>query len=80
MMMNSHKIMIYIKWESSRKGTFFQPENIDIFLISASNARAPEKAPFFSQKVLIFFLFLHENIRCGYSLEVSHRGTSNEYP
>ena len=27
----------------------------------------------------IFFLFLHANICCGYSLEVSHRGTSNEY-
>ena len=31
-------------------------------------------------KVLMFFLFLHENICCGYSLEVPHRGTSNEYP
>ena len=28
---------------------------------------------------LIFFLFLHENICCGYSLEVPQRGTSNEY-
>ena len=26
------------------------------------------------------FLFLHRNICCGYSLEVPHRGTSNEYP
>ena len=26
------------------------------------------------------FLFLHENICCGYSLEVPRRGTSNEYP
>ena len=30
--------------------------------------------------VFIFFLFLHGNICCGYSLEVPHRGTSNEYP
>ena len=29
---------------------------------------------------LIFFLFLHENICCGYSLEVPCRGASNEYP
>ena len=29
---------------------------------------------------IIFFLFLHEDILCGYSLEVPHRGTSNEYP
>ena len=27
-----------------------------------------------------FFLFLHKNIGCGYSLEVPRRGTSNEYP
>ena len=35
---------------------------------------------FFNQRVLIFFLFLHENICYGYSLEVPHWGTSNEYP
>ena len=29
---------------------------------------------------IIFFLFLHENIYCGYSLEVPRRGVSNEYP
>ena len=29
---------------------------------------------------IIFFLFLNENIYCGYSLEVPQRGTSNEYP
>ena len=31
-------------------------------------------------KVLIFFLFRHENISCKYSLEAPHWGTSNEYP
>ena len=31
-------------------------------------------------KIDIFFLFLAENICCGYSLEVPHWGTSNEYP
>ena len=25
-------------------------------------------------------MFLHENIRCGYSLESPRRGDSNEYP
>ena len=29
---------------------------------------------------MIFFLFLNENICCGYSLEAPRRGTSNEYP
>ena len=40
---------------------------------------APDEA-LFQQKVVIFFLFPHENICCGYSLEVPWRGTSNEYP
>ena len=35
---------------------------------------------FGNQKVMIFFLFLHENICYVYSLEVPHWGTSNEYP
>ena len=30
--------------------------------------------------LLIFFLFLHENLCCGYLLEAPHRGASNEYP
>ena len=34
---------------------------------------------FFSQNVLIFFLFLKENICCGCSLEAIHRNASNEY-
>ena len=29
---------------------------------------------------IIFFLFLHENIRCGYSLEAPRWGASSEYP
>ena len=29
---------------------------------------------------IIFFLFLHKNIYCGFSLEAPHWGTSNEYP
>ena len=40
---------------------------------------ALDKMLFFSPKVLIFFLFLQENICCGYSLEVPQQGTSNEY-
>ena len=35
---------------------------------------------FFIRKMLISFLFLHENTCCGYSLEAPHWGTSNEYP
>ena len=30
--------------------------------------------------VYLFFLFLLQNIDCGYSLEPPHRGGSNEYP
>ena len=29
---------------------------------------------------VIFFLFLHENTYCGYSLEAPQWGASNEYP
>ena len=38
-----------------------------------------DKALFFKQKLLIFLLFLNENICCGYALEVPQLGTSNEY-
>ena len=31
-------------------------------------------------KVLIFFLILHKSICCGYSLEATWRGTSNDSP
>ena len=40
---------------------------------------APDKE-FLQLKVLIFFLFLDENICCGYSLEAPHWGTFNEGP
>ena len=40
----------------------------------------PDKALFFVRKVLIVFLFPHDNIHYGYLLEVPHHGTSNEYP
>ena len=33
---------------------------------------------FFNIKVLIVFLFLHENICCRYSLEVPRQGASND--
>ena len=29
---------------------------------------------------VVFFLFFHENIHCGYSLEAPHLGASDEYP
>ena len=35
---------------------------------------------FFIRKLLISFLFLNENICCGYSLEAPCQGASNEYP
>ena len=33
---------------------------------------------FFGEEI-IFFLFLHENISCCYSLDAPWRGASNEY-
>ena len=34
----------------------------------------------FQLKIMIIFLFLFRNIDCGYSLESSRRGGTNEYP
>ena len=45
-----------------------------------SSAHFTFRRAFFNPKVLIFFLFLHKNICCGYSLEVPWRGASNENP
>ena len=44
----------------------------------SSTIIVPKKEPFFKEAVTIFFLFLHKNICCGYSLEVPQWGTSNE--
>ena len=41
---------------------------------------APDQALFFNQILLIFFLFLLENICCGYSSEAPRQGASDEYP
>ena len=41
---------------------------------------ALDKVLFFNQNMSIFFLFVLKNICCGYSLEMSQWGTSNEYP
>ena len=38
------------------------------------------KMKIFSGNFLLFFLFLLQNIDCGYSLEPPRRGGSNEYP
>ena len=49
-------------------------------LVSYVKIIALGKMLFFNSKVWIFFLFLHENICCGYSLEAPRWGASNEYP
>ena len=41
---------------------------------------ALDKELFLNQKLSIFFLFLDENICCGYSSEAPRWDTSNEYP
>ena len=40
----------------------------------------PDAVNLFGIKVLIIFLFLHQNIYYGYSLESSCWGEANEYP
>ena len=53
-----------------------------IFFYGLDYIMAPDKALFFffNQKLLIFFLKLHECIYCWHSLEAPHRGASNDYP
>ena len=59
---------------------FFCYFSYAVGLLVAHLTIALDKALFFNQKVSIFFLFLNENICCGYSLEAPQRGASNEYP
>ena len=40
----------------------------------------PQKNENFHRKNLDIFHFSAQNIDCGYSLELSHWGSSNEYP
>ena len=50
----------------------------EIFVITVKvKDKAPDKRGYPDK---YFFLFLHENIYCGYSLEAPQRGASNEYP
>ena len=41
---------------------------------------ALDNTPFFSLNILMVFLFLSENICCGYLLEAPHQGASKDYP
>ena len=66
-------VIIYTFWEM----WFCFWSSFNVFF-SSMRSRAPEVA-FLQPKVPLFFLFLHENICCGYSLEVPLWGTSNEY-
>ena len=38
------------------------------------------RGAYFNKKSINIFLFLHENICCGYSLKAPNVGTSTEYP
>ena len=49
---------------------------LDEAIIVSYHNIAPDKRGIY----ILFFLFRHENICCGYSLEVPQNGTSNEYP
>ena len=66
-------VVVYILFEK-KKQCF-----ILFFSLRSPLSIATDKALFFIQKMLISFLFLHENICCGYSLEAPRWGASNEY-
>ena len=64
------KGLIYEQWKPRSDYRSAQPGQDFLYSI------APDKSG--TQK--LFFLCLHENICCEYSLEEPHWGTSNEYP
>ena len=45
-----------------------------------AHTTAADKSPFFNQKFVNIFLISPQKHMLWYSLEVPHRGTSNEYP
>ena len=56
---------------------YFHYENTPIQIYRKFHYQKPKVS---DTKPLIFFLFLLENIDCGYSLEPPRRGSSNECP
>ena len=60
---------------SAGRQDFFQLESSIIFHLIAL-----DKTLFSIQKYWYFFLFLHKNVCCEYSLEAPWQDTSNEYP
>ena len=69
---------MYIACEDSiftgSSGSFTTPVGLH------STVHSSRLSAFSIRSVLIFYLFLHKNICCGYSLEAPHRGAFNEYP
>ena len=81
-------IIIYSSWQGLMLGLELLPIFFFAsFLLHAHPTKAtlsyrfiaPYKAFFFNWKVLIFFLFLHENIFLGYALEALQGGLFNAY-
>ena len=55
--------------------------NIKFYYLSTYNSQTPLVQPKFTcSKIGVFFLFLKENICCGYSYAAPWSGASNEYP
>ena len=82
----NQKNIKFVNWKNKKKKNV---RSYDIFWWSNKKTQlrrkkkkciATDKAFFFIRKILISFSFLHENICCGYPLEASWRGASNEYP
>ena len=64
------KLPQYLWWVISNFRSF-NPTYLCLYKSRAPDRKSIKK---------IFFLFLHKNICCGYSLEVPRQGASNEYP
>ena len=70
--MTAYKIRVFVPQESITKTCLFK--YIENFTTKTEPFQIKKK-----KKAVIFFIFLDQNIDCGYSLE-PRRGGSNEYP
>ena len=75
LLMNTHNIRFHGEIRKIFIGIPLLPKSYEYY-----DVEHRERILFLNKTVWIFFLFLHENICCGYPLEVPCWGASNDYP
>ena len=81
-----NETIFFVSLENKDKGTWYKMYWSDQFIRKTCPCKVyPLEPHFYIAKlgyvgVYLFFLFLLQNIDCGYSLEPPRRGGSNVYP